>query len=89
MNNLSCTRVSPKSLWTWKEDLSPSRLEKLGPKRLSIAWVGPPARGVCLAFLLPLIALMRSLPGNATCELKLDLGHGRRRLVGVSVNCHI
>ena len=34
------------------------------------------------------IALMRSLPGNATCELKLDLGHWRRRLVGVSVNCH-
>ena len=45
-------------------------------------------KGGLTRFVVPLIALMQSLPGNATCELKLDLSHWRRRLVGVSVNCH-
>merc|ERR1712120_29859 len=80
-------RVSPKPLRAWKEDLSPLWLEKPGPHRLGIVGSGRP-QGWSGSLSLPLIALTQSLPGNATCEPKLDLGHGHRRLVGVSVNCH-
>ena len=68
--------------------LEPLWLEKLGPHRPSIVWVGPSARVVWLA-LLPLIALLAGSSGTATSEFRLDLIHGHRRLVGVSVNCHL
>merc|ERR1711895_265746 len=80
-------RVPPKPLRAWKEDLSPLRLEKLGPHRLGIVGVGPPARVVWLAFA-SINSTYAESSGNATCEPRLDLGHGHRRLVGVSVNCH-
>merc|ERR1711895_420637 len=67
--------------------LEPLWLEKLGPHRPSIVRVGPSARVAWLA-LLPLIALLAGSSGTATSEFRLDLIHGHRRLVGVSVNCH-
>merc|ERR1712243_241611 len=50
--------------------------------------VSPSSEGGCLA-LLPSIALLAGSSGTATSEFGLDSNHGHRRLVGVSVNCHI
>merc|ERR1711895_396535 len=79
-------RVSPKPLRAWKEDLS-----LCGSRNLALdgqVLLGPVRPQGWSGSQLPLIALPRSLPGNATSESNLDLGHGHRRLVGVSVNCH-
>merc|ERR1712212_560747 len=79
-------RVSPKPPRAWKEDLS-----LCGSRNLALTGqvlLGPVRPQGRSGSQLPLIALPRSLPGNATSESKLDLGHGHRRLVGVSVNRH-
>merc|ERR1711895_141288 len=74
-------------LWAGKEDLSPKGSRNLALTSQVIARAGLSARIVRLA-LLPLKALYAEASGTATSEFRLDLSHGHRRLVGVSVNCH-
>ena len=85
------------SIWHESNTQVPTDLEGgLKPVEARETWPSPAKyclgraarKGGLTRFVCSINSTHAESPGNATCEPKLDLGHWRRHLVGVSVNCH-
>ena len=74
---------------TGVEDLSPKGSRNLGLSGLSNCWGWVTRKGGLACFSFPFDSTLAGALGTATSDPKLDLGIWHRRLVGVSVNCHI